>query len=503
MGFWTNVFMRGNKPASKRKPFLDSHLARAAFNGAWEEAKPLIAQGAVSGGVDGLEAGHSALFWAALAGNLEFVRKMNPGADMEQEMLGQTALMAACSRGRLEIAKLLMSSKARQARDHLGLSALCFAASSGQAELVAALLDPAEDGWSPGKNERWLAACIAAAMSDAETLSVFEQRGWDRKIDREEEWSEEDEWSVESATCAAISGELVFHGFLTREDEDFFSYTEGVSRESWHMQATLAICQKKQMPDASKNLVIKKAIELDFSEGAPPAPSDWGVQAFAASAKHAFSGYEAIMERCPDLATTKSANDGITPLMLAAHYAREFIPLDLLERSCASATDNRGWSAMRHFLAKRVDVFSDGGSKRGSTRPIFCELGSRMSNDAWAADESQIWRRLIEIGASFWSEPLVESMKFAISRSSQKSLSRALAIAIAEEARPAMEMLFPLTSTAENSEAIIQEFILRNVKSPEISALVAERSAILREAEELANVTAMKEEGPRLPAKRL
>lgn len=502
MSFWKK-FLTRRKPSAPEKRTkkllgLDCDLARASYKaaargGAWDEADRLIAEGAVS---CSLEEGHSALFWAALAGNLEMVRAMAPRAGATGERFGQTALMAACSRGHVEIAKLLMSATERMASDGNGLSALSFAASSGCAELVDALLAPTANGWAPGKNERWLAACIAAAMFDTKTLAIFEQRGWSESAGLQEEWSSYE--IPKSLACAAISGKIIHPGFMDDDNDEFFAYSEGICHESWDIRATLAICQKTSMAEEDQASVIKKAIDLDFSVGAPPMPSDWAGQAFAASAKRSFSGYAEIMERCPDLPQAKGTRGGVTPLMIAAYYG-PYIPIDLLERSDVSATDDRGWSAMRHFLARGRAGFAE----PGQGPSIFCELGERATKEEWASEEEWIWRDLIQIAACSWSDPLLASMKLAIARSSPQALSRALAIAVAEGSRPAIELLFPLTCTSQNNEAFVQEFIHRNVKSPEISALVAERSSVLREVEELGKAAGIKTEQARLPAKRL
>lgn len=482
MGFWRDFFSNTSAPSAEptpRQARLSGRLAEAAHQRKWESVEKLIKQGAASGE---LAEGHSALFWAGFWGNAEAAASMAPTARWANEADGQTPLMAACAGGHVAAASILMSTQAKKLRDASGLGALGFAAASGSAELVEKLLKPCDDGWEHGKNERWQAAAIAAAMFELGPLEAFEKRGWAEPRDMDEKW----QWNgVESLAWCAIAGAVEHGSFASTESMRSLFIKDGDHPELVDGWPILAICQKtlKDAAGPKTEAAIKKAAELDFSLGAPEMPEDWGMRSFSLALDHFRDSYCAIVAKCPELPAMKRPADGATALMLAIQQRRLAIPEDLLAKSSFDETDNLGLSALAYFA--RSGRVRDRRGFASHDASAFMTLARESPSDIWAAAEDSVWESLIGIGGKRPTEELLAEMRIAVERTSPRGLSRAMVFAVVQGAQGAVELLFPLTSTEENNKAFIEDFMRKNVKDNAMAALVEQKAALLREVEEI------------------
>lgn len=504
MGLWQRFIqaqksVKQNKSAAQQER-LDEHLAVASSNGKWDEAARAIDQGAQSGRLSG---GHSALFWAAKANLLPMVERLAPTAGWGEEANGQNALMAACFEGNVDVAKLIareMPEKALKAVDEFGASALGYAAAADSASVVEELLSPKANAYTFGKNMRWQAASIAAAKRNADMVELLIKAGWESDSDEAEEWERDS--CDDSLAISALCGKSL----STRN-------TEASQTDHWGnylMASMLRLGGEKKKETKAPELRIltserNKRCSVEFlsymlaaeqAAGTPKKESwDMRVLQTAIGQNDSESG-ALIIDRFPQLAMTALWN-GDTPIMVAMDNGMSDLCDKLAPLSDLSAVGADGRSALRRSIR--------GLEKHSFTNTVaFTALAKIASQELWDKEEHGIWQDLLDDKQLHWSEEdILLAAMAAASRSSRASLSTALATAVAEGREKIAEFLFPLTNSQENEAAFAREFIQRCSKSEGMSDLVAQRTAVLREAEAIGESARELPASTRAPAKRL
>ena len=254
---------------AKEQAAIDKQLAASACEGKWADAHRLFLAGAKSGT---LSKGHSALFWAAKANNVMLVEALAPSAHWNAEDRGQNALMAACAGGHEQAAKILMLTQARMEEDDRGVSALGFATASGNVALAKALLHSDSSGWSPGKNQRWEAAKIAAGLHNRIMLDVLSGSGWSQEQDQSESWKSDK--FEHSLAGAAIRGA-----------PDFTSchWNSMISLWSEEGQIPRALEFRRSRAEKCSLEILHQALKIDQATGAPDMGEAWILRVFSLS----------------------------------------------------------------------------------------------------------------------------------------------------------------------------------------------------------------------------
>lgn len=508
MGLWES-FIQSRRAAEKNKIEAaqlrwDKQLASAASSGTWDKAEEAIAQGARSGE---LINGHSALFWAAKTNNLPMIERLIPRAAWGEEAHGQNALMAACFEGHLEAAMLIakkMPASALGKRDEFGASALGFAANSGSEALVEGLLSLNASGHAFGKNMRWQAASIAAADRNPEMVELLAKEGWESDSDQAEDW-EANSWRESLAICAlskkstpAATQNKIFNSLGDWDgcDMTLLAMMSGAKPTHQGEPPVLTIHPSKKSVD---NLVdcLGRLIAADLAAGTPPKEEGWATQTIQmAINRYESASGEFIVDRFPAVAT-ETTWSGDTALMLAMDNGMSSLCDKLAPLSDLSAIGSDGRSTLRRSIRRA--------GKHSVTNSLaFASLAKIVPQQLWDEEEEAVWRDILGPGQPHWGDQdLMLAATAAASRSSQKSLSMALTIAVEEDREQIADFLFPLTNSEMNEAAFAQAFLRRCLKSGGMSALVARRTAVLQEAEAIEGAARELPVSTRAPAKRL
>lgn len=503
MGVWQSFIQKRevakHAKSAARQARLDQELAEAASRGKWDEAESAINRGAQSGPPS---RGHSALFWAAKANSLPMVERLAPGAVWREEANKQSALMAACSGGSLDVFKAVaraMPPGASSEVDEFGASALSFAAAAQSMSIAEELLSEKANGCRLGKNIRWQAASVAAALRHAEMVELLIKGGWESDVDQLEAWEEES--SGESLAASAICGESMPARRVSESrlsEHYLMASILGMGRriqEEKPPELTILTANKGRGCPVS---FLDHLLMADVAPGAPPKKESWAVEAFQiAISKFDSASGELIVDRFPSLPTTAFWN-GDTPLMAAMDKGMSNLCDKLAPLSDLAATGSDGRSALRRSISSR-------GKHSFINTAAFAALAKIAPQELWDREEPEIWRDILCDKQSHWSEEDIQGAAMAAaSRGSKASLSMALAIAVAEGREQIAEYLFPFTNSQENEAAFAREFIRRcSTTSEGMSALVAQRTAVLREAEAIAESARERPALARSPAKRL
>lgn len=507
MGLWQRFIqaqksVKQNKSAAQQER-LDEHLAVASSNGKWDEAARAIDQGAQSGRLSG---GHSALFWAAKANLLPMVERLAPTAGWGEEANGQNALMAACFEGNVEVAKLIareMPEKALKAVDEFGASALGYAAAADSASVVEELLSLSQkaNAFTFGKNMRWQAASVAAAKHNADMVELLIGAGWESDSDKAEAW--ENERSDDSLAISALYGKSLSTRIVEASQIDHWgNYVMGsivrlggeAKKETKAPKLTIRTSERNKRCSVE---FLNYLLTADQAAGAPPKKESWAMGLLqTAISKHDSASGALIVDRFPQLAM-EALWSGDTPIMVAMDKGMSDLCDKLAPISDLSALGADGRSALRRSIR--------GLEKHSFTNTVaFTALAKIASQELWDKEEHGIWQDLLDDKQLHWSEEdILQAAMAAASRSSRASLSTALATAVAEGREKIAEFLFPLTNSQENEAAFAREFIQRCSKSEGMSDLVAQRTAVLREAEAIGESARELPASTRAPAKRL
>lgn len=505
MGLWQR-FIQARKSGEQNRSAaqqerLDEHLAAASSNGKWDEAASAIDQGAQSGRLSG---GHSALFWAAKANLLPMVGRLAPTAGWGEEANGQNALMAACFEGNVDVAKLIareMPEKALKAVDEFGASALDYAAAADSACVVEELLSPKANASSFGKNMRWQAASIAASKHNADMVELLIGAGWESDSDKAEAWKNES--SDDSLAISALYGKSLSTRIVEASQIDHWgNYVMGSivrlgGEAKKETKAPKLMIRTSERNKRCSVEFLNYLLTADQAAGAPPKKESWASSVLqTAISKHDSASGALIVDRFPQLAT-EALWSGDTPIMVAMDKGMSDLCDKLAPISDLSAVGADGRSALRRSIR--------GLEKHSFTNTVaFTALAKIASQELWDKEEHGIWQDILDDKQLHWSEEdILLAAMAAASRSSRASLSTALATAVAEGREKIAEFLFPLTNSQENEAAFAREFIQRCSKSEGMSDLVAQRTAVLREAEAIGESARELPASTRAPAKRL
>lgn len=506
MGLWQRFIqarksVKQNRSAARQER-LDEHLAVAAGSGKWDEAARAIDQGAQSGQLSG---GHSALFWAAKANLLPMVERLAPTAGWGEEANGQNALMAACFEGNVDVAKLIareMPESALKEVDEFGASALGYAAAADSASVVEELLSLSQKAnvFTFGKNMRWQAASIAAAKRNADMVELLIEAGWESDSDEAEAWTRES--SDDSLAISALYGKS-----LSTRDAGA-SLTDHWGNYLIASMLRLGGEEKKETKAPELRILTSEknkrcSVEFlsymlgaDLAAGTPKKEGwDMRVLQTAIGQNDSESG-ALIIDRFPQLAMTALWN-GDTPIMVAMDNGMSDLCDKLAPLSDLSALGADGRSALRRSI-RSLEKYSF------TNAVAFTSLAKMAPQELWDKEEAEIWQDILGDKQSHWSEEdILLAAMAAASRGSKASLSTALATAVAEGREKVAEFLFPLTTSQENEAAFAREFLRRCSRSEGMSDLVAQRTAVLREAEAIGESARELPASTKAPAKRL
>ena len=496
---------RGRSP--RHLDSLNSMLAESCAEGEWDKALAHVRDGAVSGR---LHCGHSAIFWAAKAGHKGLVLALAPMAHWGSESDGQTALMAACWLGEIDVVTALllsdMPSGQRLTRDSRGTSALDFASAHGGSEIVSALLSTDfPNGPPPSRNDRWAAAGAAAAFAQTEVLDIFERRGWLDGDDVCEPWRhcqsltrcslDNSSMVIERATRG--SGRLGGFGIIGCRDEDEFSWLDEDEDEDEHGGPALGF--RGVFRKEPGMLVVEQCMRMDQALGSPHF-EDWPLQTFFAAA---LAGNEqaclALIQSHPLIASSSGSNgNGMTALMAAAGAGMLDATRALLPLSDMAALNEQNMSALACSMCNL--------RHHSPAASVFAELAAVADDELWRREEAGIWRDLLTDPPSWERRDMLLAVSAAAKRSSPKALSAALATAIAEGRAEAVEFLFPRTSMEQNAPALISELIRRSGLGGQADAMseLAQRACLsLVESEVLAFAAPELSASPKPAARRI
>lgn len=493
--FLSSLFTKKDQEAShhaRREHELNRSLAIATSNASWEEAEALVKQGAVSGT---LYVGHTALFNAARANRVDLLKALAPSATWPKqesnpedpallqawsnaENDNQNALMAACSNGSLDAVGILLAAAPPEIlleRDVHGASCLDFAVFSGNVDLVQELLVSSLAGQSFGHNDRWQAAAVAAALNNSAMLDFFENNPLPPPGDGEWDSCESLAVCSLSRTCKVFSehGEAHLHKMSAYIDDwDIYEPALNIAID----ELTLDACEKPNVE------AIAQAIRMDRSQNAPPLAEDWAAKAFSAAVRaRCEDTCSSLLATAPELAS--ASIKGFSALMLASSAGLLSVCQALAPISNCSAKDESGESALSMSLwgiANSDDYESD------QKAEVFSFLASLADEAQWLREEDALWKVLICDHPRHWSDDdVLMAARSAAKRSSPVCLSKALAMAIAEDKPLLVELLYPQTNSANNASAVLAEFVRRCSRNPAMATLVATAAATLTDVEAL------------------
>lgn len=494
---------------ARREHELNRSLAIATSNASWDEAEALVKQGAVSGT---LYVGHTALFNAARANRVDLVKALAPSAiwpsqesNAEDHALlherpkaendNQNALMAACANGSLDAVGIILAAAPEILfeRDVHGASCLDFAVFSGNVDLVQELLGSSVGCKIFGHNDRWQAAAVAAALNNSAMLDFFENNPLPPLGDGEWDSCESLAVCSLSRTCKVFSehGEAHLHKMSAGGDDwDIYEPALNIAIDYLMLEASSG-------PDVA---AVAQAIRMDCSKNAPPREEDWAAKAFSAAVRaRCEDTCRSLLAGVPELAS--ASIKGFSALMLASSAGLLSVCQALAPISNCSALDESGESALSTSLwgiANSDDYESD------QKAEVFCFLASLVDEAQWLREEDYLWRGLICDQPRHWSDDdVLMTARSAAKRSSPMCLSKALAMAIAEDKPFLVELLYPKTSSANNASAVMAEFIRRCSRNPAMAALVSTAAATLTDVEALTAASPEPVASAKAPSRRL
>lgn len=495
---------------ARRKDELDRLLSIAACNASWDEAEALVRQGAASGTSHG---GHTALFNAARGNRVDLVKALAPSAtwpkkdpdapnplyewsDFEND--NQNPLMAACANGSLDAARILLASAPPETlleRDVHGASCLDFAVFSGNVDLVQELLGASFGGQIFGHHDRWQAAAVAAALNNSNMLDFFEKNP-------ASPFAEGNENSGESlAVCALAQTCSVFSEHGSAHFRKKSAYIDGI--DDWDIyEPALNIAIDRTLvafggPDVA---AVAQALRMDCAKNAPPREEDWPAKAFSAAVRaRCEDACHSLLAATPELAS--ASIDGFSALMLASSAGLLSVCQALAPMSNCSAQDESGESALSLSL---WGISSSKGYESDPKAEVFSFLASLADEAQWLREEDALWRTLACDQWRHWpDDEVLMAARSAAKRSSPAALSKALAMAIAEDKPLLVELLYPMTNSANNASAVLAEFVRRCSRNPAMAALVATAASTLTDVEALTAASPEPAALVKAPSKRL